>query len=77
MDYSNWIKRANDACDLLDKNSEFFLKDLFKGTEWKSLSVGERLSLGRCFKNEVLEKRIPNITYIGKAKNNSAMYQKI
>ena len=57
-------------------NTEFLLKDLFDGVEWNSLSKGERLNFGRLFKDEVLEGRVPNVQYIGKAQNNSARYRK-
>ena len=54
----------------------FILRDLFCGTDWETLKVGARLSLGKHFKNAVLEKDFLNVTYLGKADNNSAKYQK-
>ena len=39
-------------------------------------SQGDRLNFGRYFKNKVLNGKIPNVSYIGKAENNSALYQK-
>lgn len=77
MNCIEWIDKAKFKIKTLPTGNVFVLKDLFLGTDWKSLKVGDRLSLGRNFKNEVLDKRIENVVYIGKADNNSAKYKKI
>lgn len=76
MDNLKWMDRAKSRLSKIGENTEFFLKDLFDGVEWNALTVGERLGFGRFFKNEVLEGRVPNVEFIGKAQNNSARYKK-
>lgn len=76
MDYNEWIDRAEKQISTLKMGSTFVLKDLFKGTEWEGIARGDRLGLGRAFKNFVLDNRIKGVEYIGKAENNSAMYIK-
>ena len=76
MDYELWINRANDKILELKIGYEFVLKDLFEGVDWNSLPRGDKLGFGKYFKNEVKDGRIPNISYAGKAQNNSAKYIK-
>lgn len=76
MDYEKLLRIIAEKIDSLNKGDEFFLKDLFDGIEWKEFQTGERLSLGRRFKNSVLTEKIANVVYIGKAQNNSALYKK-
>lgn len=76
MDYEKLLRIIAEKIDSLDEGNEFFLKDLFNGIEWNEFQTGERLSLGRRFKNSVLTKKIANVIYIGKASNNSALYKK-
>ena len=76
MDYNLWMDRAKSKIETLSNGQTFVLKDLFYGTDWATLKVGDRLSLGKHFKNAVLEKDFSNIAYLGKADNNSAQYQK-
>ena len=76
MDKLMWMAQAISKTGETGANTAFLLKDLFDGVEWNSLSKGERLSFGRFFKDEVLEGRVPNVQYIGKAQNNSARYKK-
>ena len=77
MNYDILINRAISKTGALQLNTTFLLKDLFEGTEWNELDKGGRLGLGRRFKNDVLDGIIPNVVYIGKAQNNSAIYKKI
>ena len=77
MDYTKWTNAAISKINSIPLGTVFLLKDLFEGVEWSNLEKGERLSFGKFFKNEVLEGRIPNVSYIGKAQNNSAKYQKV
>jgi hypothetical protein len=76
MDYKLWMDNAKSKIETLSNGQIFVLKDLFCGTDWEALKVGDRLSLGKYFKNAVLEKEFLNVTYLGKADNNSAKYQK-
>ena len=76
MDYKYWMGKAIVKINTLETGVVFHLKDLFDGVEWNELPVGDRLGLGRYFKNEVLENSIPHVRYIGKAQNNSAQYRK-
>lgn len=77
MDNLILMNKAISKTGEISNNSEFKLKDLFDGVEWNSLPVGNRHSFGRCFKNEVLEGHIPNVLYVGKSQNNSAIYRKV
>ena len=70
------MSKAQVAIVAIDPGKTFVLKDLFDGYEWKSLSVGERTSFGRVFKNAVLNHQINNVKYAGKLSNNSAYYVK-
>lgn len=76
LDYNEWIDKAEKQINTLKSGSTFVLKDLFKGTEWEEIERGDRLGLGRAFKNSVLNNRIKNVEYVDKKKNNSAMYIK-
>ena len=76
MDYSLWMNNAKSKIGTLSNGQIFVLRALFCGTDWETLKVGDRLSLGKHFKNAVLEKEFLNVTYLGKADNNSAKYQK-
>ena len=77
MDYERVLKSTELKIATLDIGTEFFLKDLFDGTEWKKFKRGEKLSLGRRFKNWVEIGQFSNVVYVGKAPNNSAIYRKI
>lgn len=77
VDYEKILKSAELKIDALDVGTEFFLKDLFDGTEWKKLKKGEKLSLGRRFKNCVELGKFSNVVYVGKAPNNSAIYKRV
>ncbi len=77
MDYEKMLKSAELKINALDVGTEFFLKDLYNGTEWKKLQKGEKLSLGRRFKNCVKLGEIRNVIYLGKAQNNSAIYKRV
>lgn len=77
MDYEKMLKSARLKIDALDMGTEFFLKDLYNGIEWKKLQKGEKLSLGRRFKNCVMLGEFSNVIYVGKAPNNSAVYKRV
>lgn len=76
MNYEEILKLTTNKIEALEVGTEFFLKDLFDGTDWKSFKRGDKLSLGRYFKNQVVTEKITNVIYIGKAQNNSAIYKK-
>lgn len=76
MNYEEFLEIVTNKIEVLEVETEFFLKDLFDGTDWKNFKRGEKLSLGRYFKNQVVTEKITNVTYIGKAQNNSAIYKK-
>ena len=76
MDYDALLQKAIGNLDSVPQNSVFCAKDLFQGTEWNELQKGERLSFGRCFKNAVMDGKVPGVAYMGKADNNSAQYKR-
>lgn len=76
MDYSQLMDYAVSKIECLPNNSEFLLKDLFDGTDWNSISKGDRIGLGKYFKNKVTKGNVPDVVFIGKAPNNSARYLK-
>ena len=76
MDTDFWLDRARESIARVEAGRCFVLKDLFEGVEWAKVSRGDKLELGRVFKNHVMEKRFPDVVHIGKAQNNSATYQK-
>lgn len=76
MDYKEWLRKAKEHIETIPEGQMFCARDLFQGTVWNSLTKGEKLSFGKCFKNAVMDKHFPSIEYIGKADNNSAQYIK-
>lgn len=60
----------------LRSGTEFGIKDLFEGVVWNGLERGEKLNIGRGFKNRVTNGQVPNVVYMGKQANNSALYRK-
>lgn len=76
MDYEKWLNLAISKTGALPQGTVFVLKDLFVGTEWNTLSNGERRELGRQFKIKVNHGLVPNVKFIGKAQNNSSQYEK-
>lgn len=77
MDYLKVLKEKESRIFKLESGTVFLLKDLFEGVQWNGFSKGDRLNLGRTFKNLVDNKKVPNVMYLGKAENNSAKYEKI
>ena len=76
MDYSELLERTNTHISAIPNGQVFLAKDLFPGIEWNQLQKGKKLSVGKQFKNAVLDGKFPSVVYIGKAENNSAQYQK-
>lgn len=77
MDFDFYINKAIMNIGQLNSGSIFTLKDLFVGTEWNPITPGDRRELGRRFKYAVRKGNIPNVTFIGKAQNNSSKYRKV
>ena len=76
MDFTLWMNNASAKIDSLASHTEFALKDLYVGTDWDALPKGDRLGLGKHFKNEVVDGRVPGVRFVGKYQNNSAKYVK-
>lgn len=72
MDYDELIDKAVTHIGNIQARDIFLVKDLFLGTEWKSLEKRDKLGFGRHFKKFVVDGKIPDIEYFGKAENNSA-----
>ena len=77
MNTEAWMEKALISIEKLETGTSFVLKDLFNGAQWNQLAKGDRLYFGRFFKNKAIGGLIPNIKYVGKAPNNSAVYIKI
>ena len=61
----------------LEAKTEFALRDLYLGIEWNKLSRGEKLNLGRKFKEKVEKEAIPNVIVIESPKGKPTIYRKI
>lgn len=77
IDDEKLLVLVSDKILKLDSGTEFFVKDLFNGTEWKKYPTGEKQNIGKRFKSLVNNSKIENVLYLGKAPNNSAVYKKI
>ena len=75
MDYEKLIKKAKLRTKEISAGTKFLLKDLFETAEWEELPIGNRQQLGRLFKNEVLDEKIPDVIWDEKKKG-STMYLK-
>jgi hypothetical protein len=76
MDFDMLITKGRKKLNKIKIGDQFVLKDLYAGIEWNDLSKGERMMLGKVFKNKVNDGIIPNVVCVGKADNNSTMYKK-
>ena len=78
MDFRKWTEDALEKVNLNIKIGDvFILKDLFEGCVWSTLEKGEPAAFGRYFSNEVSEKRIDSIIYVGKNKRGNNQYQRV
>ena len=77
MDIKTWMNDAVIKINSLDDGTDYALKDLYDCVKCYELPKGDRLTFGRSFKNDVSEGNVKNVTYIGKAPNNSAKYRKV
>ena len=73
MNFTFMVERAKKCIS----SKIFELSDLFERCEWDSMPKGDRIKLGKYFKNEVTDGCIPEIRYIKKSNNNHANYMKI
>ena len=76
VSYEILIAKAIQVTGRITSASEFTLRSLFNSEEWSMLGKGEKLQLGRLFKYEVLNGRVPGIVFAGKPKGGSNMYRK-
>lgn len=75
MDYNELMKKAVENLAQLEPGQIFSVKDLFEGYFWNNLPKKDRLGFGKYFKNQIELQKIHYISYVGKAKNNSAQYK--
>ena len=76
MDISMLLEEASAAVQKLAAEQTFEVRNLFQELRWESFTRGDRITLGKCFKNEVQDGRIPDVEYVGKKNNNHAVYIK-
>ena len=76
MIYDQLFPLALQSIGRLHSGETFVVKDLFQGTEWNTLPKGDKLGFGREFKRKVNGGQVPNVSYVRKAANNSAIYRK-
>lgn len=75
--YIELLKITQESLNCLPSSRTFNVKDLFEGAYWKSLSKGDRLGLGRYFKQDVESNNINSVMFVGKVSNNLVIYKKI
>ena len=76
-DYGALFEMALERIASMPSGTVFLAKEPFNGLVWKALERGEKLEYGRYFKNKVLLGEVPNVIFIGKQDNNSALYKKL
>lgn len=76
LDNDALFKEALEAIKLLEPGTVFEVKSLFEGYHWEELEVGVRTGFGRHFKSKFQSDAIPTVQYVGRAKNNHALYRK-
>lgn len=76
MDYNNLLEEAREYIENVPSGSIFVVKELFNGTRWNELARGDKVHFGKYFKNAVTDNRLPEVEFIGRARNNSAQYRK-
>lgn len=76
MDYEGWYKKALATISSLSCGDTFETKDLFKGTEWDTLTNGEKRSFGRYFSSKVNDGAIIDVFRIGEGKTHHNKYCK-
>lgn len=76
MDINELFEKAKAQTEKIKPNTRFVVKDLFLATEWSDIPRGVRINLGKHFKNQVINDKVPNIKYVGKSQNNSSTYEK-
>ncbi len=76
MDYEGWYAKALKTLSSLTSGDTFETKDLFKGTEWDTLTNGEKRSFGRYFSSKVNDGAIEDVIRIGEGKTHHNKYVK-
>lgn len=76
MDYEGWYKKALATLCSLSSGDTFETKDLFKGTEWDTLTNGEKRSFGRYFSSKVKDGDIEDVFRVGEGKTHHNKYAK-
>jgi hypothetical protein len=76
MNYEIWMERGYGTICELKSGQKFELKSLYKGSDWDSLSRGDRIMLGKFFKNKVMDGHVEDVLYVDRANNNHALYEK-
>ncbi len=76
MNYELWINKVLVKLGALNKGQLFTLRELFSGIEWNELSTGQKRELGRRFKNEVINKRVPDVVLEKNENSGSTTYRK-
>ena len=71
------LAEAKKSTDKLIINEEYMVRDLFRGFEWKRLSVGLRIKLGATYFADVNKNEIKNVKPLGKTPQNQQLYRKI
>ncbi len=77
MDYEQWINKILVKIGALSKDQSFTLRELFSGIEWNELSTGQKRELGRRFKNEVINNKVPDVILEKTEKPGSTTYRKV
>lgn len=72
--YEDNLKVVEHQIQRLAVGSVFFLKEVYP--DWILLPKGDKLRMGKAFKRAVLLGEIENVVFIGKADNNSSMYER-
>lgn len=76
MNINELLEKAKINTRYLQKKKQFVLKELFEGYEWESITKGDRIMLGKIFKNQVLEGKIKDVRFVERKKNNHSKYEK-
>ncbi|MFZ5817719.1 MAG: single-stranded DNA-binding protein [Bacillota bacterium] len=73
-----WLQQALGELANLRSGEVFFLSDLFKGYEWKRISVPDRRQLGRMFLDQVTgQGNNYGVLALGKNSANHERYRKV
>lgn len=75
-EYDEAFEKLLKLVDELEEGVEFSIRELFS-TEWKNISKGTRLSLGRCYFKSIEKGQVSNVFSLNKKDaTHSQMYKK-